>query len=289
MVLHDFEGFGAPVGLEDFQLRLDSLDLLVFDQVPAPDAARKVEEDVLQGAVEAGFDVLERAKGHELALFEDADVVAERFALFHAVRGQHHRLVAGALRDGVPQRPAGFWVQPGGRLVQQHQRRVPDERDGDRHLPPIAPAEVAGLLMQVLPQAQAADQLGDTLGQAGPGLALDHAIELQLFQDSEPGQNRVRLGAVPHELGLALVLQEIHRPALAVDQNFAMRHRHRPCQDSEQARLASPIHSQQAKALGLFQAEGQPFDHDPPPIGHPQVTAEDQISVALRVWTVVER
>jgi len=84
---------------------------------------------------------------------EDRDPVGQLFGLVQVLRGeQHGRALVGELLDGVPHLDPGLRVETGGRLVEEHHRRVAHEAHGDvepaphtarvgRHLPPAGPRQ----------------------------------------------------------------------------------------------------------------------------------------------------
>src|SRR3954452_16776780 len=80
-----------------------------------------------------------RPLGQDAAALDDRHAVGERLGLVEVVRRQEHGLAEVAQRaDGVPGRPAGRRVEPGRRLVEEHQLGVADERQAE-----VEPAHLA--------------------------------------------------------------------------------------------------------------------------------------------------
>ena len=100
------------------------------------------EEDVLEGRLlldvldlggrEELLELGEGAVGDDPSLVQDRDPVGELFGLVQVLRGeQHRRALPGELLDAVPHLDASLRVEPGGRLVQEDHRRVPDQAHRD--------------------------------------------------------------------------------------------------------------------------------------------------------------
>src|SRR5215218_11210137 len=100
------------------------------------------EEDVLEGRLlldvldlgrwEELLELGEGAVGDDPTLLEDRDPVGELFGLVQVLGGeQHRRALPGELLDAVPYLDAPLGVEPGGRLVEEDDRRIPDEAHGD--------------------------------------------------------------------------------------------------------------------------------------------------------------
>ena len=115
------------------------------------------EEDILEGRLlldvfdlgrrEQLLELGEGAVGDDPTLVEDRDPVGELFGLVQILRReQHRRAVLGEFLDGLPHLDARLGVEPGRRLVEEDDRRIPDEAHRDveaaahatrvcRHLP----------------------------------------------------------------------------------------------------------------------------------------------------------
>ena len=115
------------------------------------------EEDVLEGRLlldvfdlggrEQLLELGEGAVHDDPTLVKDRDPVGELFGLVEILRReQHRRALLGELLDGLPHLDAPLGVEPGRRLVEEDDRRIPDEAHRDveaaahaarigRHLP----------------------------------------------------------------------------------------------------------------------------------------------------------
>src|SRR5580658_3222666 len=69
----------------------------------------------------------------DATVLHDGYAVAEALGLFHQMSGQEDRF--SALADAaheIPNRPPRLWVKPGGQLVEKHQLRIVDQREGNK-------------------------------------------------------------------------------------------------------------------------------------------------------------
>ena len=72
-----------------------------------------------------------RAEREQLAPVDDREPVAELVGLLHVVRGEQDRLTRGVqLAEDVPERDAALRIEPGGRLVEEEDRRPVHDRPG---------------------------------------------------------------------------------------------------------------------------------------------------------------
>ena len=84
---------------------------------------------------EARFHVAHRAIDHLLPARDDHDAIAHSLGLFHDVGGEEHRSPApGDFDHDILHDLKVDRVEPGKRLVQEHQLRVVDERAGELDL-----------------------------------------------------------------------------------------------------------------------------------------------------------
>jgi predicted ATPase/DNA-binding SARP family transcriptional activator len=146
------------------------------------------EEDVFEarllldvgdlGRREELFQFGEGAVGDDPPLMQDRDPVGEVFGLVQVLRGEQHRdALPGELPDAVPHLDAGLRVEPGGRLVQEDHRRLPDEAHGDVQ----AAAHAAGIRRH--PPAR---RVGEA--EAGQQVVRDLAGPLQVPQPGHQDQ-----------------------------------------------------------------------------------------------------
>ena len=103
------------------------------------------------------YEAGERVAGDDLAVVDDDDAVAQALGLFHVVRGVEQRLAATAQRlevveDGV----AALRIDADGRLVEDQDVGIVDQRGGDVEAPLHAAAEGLRLVAGAVGQA---DQL----------------------------------------------------------------------------------------------------------------------------------
>ena len=174
------------------------------------------EEDVLQGRLL--LDVLDLGGREELlqlgegavrddpSLVEDRDPVGELLGLVQVLRGeQHRRALPGELLDAVPHLDARLRVEPGGRLVQEDHRRIPDQAHGDvqaaahasgvRRHPPlgrVGELEAGQQVVRDLAGVLQVPQPGHQHQVLPPGEDLVHGRELPGEADGLPHVRRLR-------------------------------------------------------------------------------------------------
>ena len=165
---------------------------------PLPSVTDVTPGSAVQGAGVVGAQahpahVDHRADGVEGVVGEDPPAVdhdhalGERLHLLEVVAGEHHRPALGVeVADRLPQRVPGVDVETGGRLVQEHQARVPDERESHCQPSLLATGQATGLPPREVGEAEALQQLAGGHGPlVVPGDEVDHLAHPQ--QRRQPG------------------------------------------------------------------------------------------------------
>ena len=174
------------------------------------------EEDVLEGRLlldvldlggrEQLLELGEGAVHDDPTLVEDRDPVGELFGLVQVLRReQHRRAVLGELLDGLPHLDAPLGVEPGRRLVEEDDRRIPDEAHRDveaaahatrvrRHLPRRRVGQREAVEQVVRDRARVLEvpQPGDQHEVLPPGEDLVDGRELSGEADRLPHVRRLR-------------------------------------------------------------------------------------------------
>mmetsp|Transcript_8492 Transcript_8492/g.17583 ORF Transcript_8492/g.17583 Transcript_8492/m.17583 type:complete len:469 (-) Transcript_8492:2286-3692(-) len=216
---------------------------------------------------EAVLDVLQRAQHAELPADHDADAVAQRLALLHRVRRQHHAPVGHGGGDDVPHEAARLRVHAGGGLVEQHHGGVPDERNAHAQLALVAAAVAPGLPVGVPRQVHPLQQRRHHLLNVLMGHAADGGVEAEVLARGHVGLDAVELRAVANQPPrlVQLLHDAVHggapggvRPAL--HGGVAGGGRVLPGEHAEGAGLAGAIDAQQPEALPAAHREGQRLD-----------------------------
>ena len=111
-----------------------------------------------------------RTLGHDLAVVHHDEPVAELLGLVHEVRGEHQRGAAFLeLVELVPQQVARLRIETGGRLVEQQQVGLVDQRAGDAH-PPLLPAgQGVDLAVGAVAELDEVEQFGGPLARRRDG------------------------------------------------------------------------------------------------------------------------
>ena len=103
-----------------------------------------------------------RAAGDDLAAGDDRDPVGEALGLVHVMGGEEDRLAEVAeAGDQVPRLAPRLGVEAGGRLVEEEQLGVPDQRHPDVEAALLAAGEPAGAGVGLLDQPDQLDRLLD--------------------------------------------------------------------------------------------------------------------------------
>ncbi len=160
---------------------------------------------------------LERgAARDQLALVEDVDLVGEPLGLLEVVRRQHDGDPVGAqLLEQLPHAAADLRVQPGGRLVDEHQLRTADEGEREAEALLLSAREPPVRRPAALVQREALHQQIDREGLGvQPGEVTEHLVgagtapcPAGLQHDADPGEE---LGALADRVEA----EDTHRAAL---------------------------------------------------------------------------
>ena len=106
--------------------------------------------------------LLGRPDAHDLSLADHGDAVGELLGLVEVVGRQHDRLPERAQRaDEIPRSAARGRVEPGGRLVEEHELGVPDQRDAEVETPFLPARERLQLRARLVGKSDQLDHLVD--------------------------------------------------------------------------------------------------------------------------------
>ena len=134
------------------------------------------------------------ALGHDPALVDDHDPVAELLGLVHVVRGEHE---GGAAllepEQPVPQHVPGLRVEAGGRLVEHEDARLVDQRPGDGQPPLHAARQVVDLGVALLLELREPQELVGPRRAHGPGDAEVAAVHDEVVPHAQLGVEVVLL------------------------------------------------------------------------------------------------
>ena len=120
-------------------------------------------------------------------MVDDPEVVGELVGLLEVLGGEEdgHPLVAGEMRDLVPEGGAALDVEAGGRLVEEEDTGPVQQREGQVE-PPLHAARVAAdLAVGRIGEADALDQLVPAPGPVGLGHPVERALEAHVIAGRE--------------------------------------------------------------------------------------------------------
>ena len=126
------------------------------------------------------------ALGHDLALVDDDEAVAQLLGLIHVVRGEDEgRAALLEAEQAVPQDVARLRVEPGGRLVEQQDAGVVDEAARDREAALHAAGELVDLALGLVSQLREVEQLVGLLRADLAGQAEVAAVDVEVLAGVE--------------------------------------------------------------------------------------------------------
>ncbi len=132
-----------------------------------------VEREVHAAVADAALELRRRALGHGAAAVEHDDPVREPVGLLEVLGGEDERGAVGhQIGDRAPHVGPGGGVQPGGGLVEEHDRAAHDQARGEVQPPPHPAAVGEQQAIGGVGQAEALEQLA----RARHGLALATAV-----------------------------------------------------------------------------------------------------------------
>src|SRR6266566_3405975 len=160
----------------------------------------------------------------DLALVHEDDAVGDTAGESHLVRHDHHgHAVLGEVGHDVEILVDHLGVQGRGRFVEEHDARLHGERARYRDALLLAAGEVGRVLVGLVRDAHAREEVAGDLFRLGPGEALDlHGREHDVFDRRHMGEQIERL---EHHSHLGAELGEVDAVAgdrLAVDAYFSL-------------------------------------------------------------------
>ena len=214
-----------------------------------------VERQLDQPARHELLQLAGRSTGDDPALVQDRDVVGQFIGLLEILRREEHRRSAlGQLADRAPHLVAGFWVEPGGGLVQEDDRGTADQAHGDVEAAAHAAGErrhsAIGRFLQPEPPQQVCRGLG------GVGNVAQVADQQQVLA---AGQPIVDGGELPRQTDLVAHLVRARRNVVAGHRGRAAIGLDERRQDVDRRGLAGAVAAQQGEDRPLLHAEADVF------------------------------
>ena len=187
-----------------------------------------------------------RPELQDLAVVHDRHPVAQRLRLVHVVGGEHHRLAA--FVDGpqhIPQVAPGLRVQRRGRLVQEDDLRVVDQRARDGQPLRLAAGEFLGRVSALSVSATSSSISSTRCGR----VPYSAAKVGQLFAGGQPleERRRLQLDADP----VAAASGSAARPARPSTVTVPESGLAQALDDLQQGRLAGAVRSENAEELAV--------------------------------------
>ena len=126
-----------------------------------------------------------RACGGDATAVHDDQAVAELLRLVHVVRrhDEGHALLLEAVQ-ALPDEVAGLGVEPGGRLVEDHELGPRDERPGDRQAPPHPARERVDLGAGALGELGELEQAQRPFAHGTPRQVEVAAVDQEVVEDA---------------------------------------------------------------------------------------------------------
>ena len=188
-----------------------------------------------------------RAFGHDLAIVHHDEPVAELLGLVHEVRREHQRGAALLeLVQLVPQQVACLGIEAGGRLVEQQQVGLVDQRSGDAHAPLLPAGQWLDLTAGAVAELDEVEQFGGPL--AGVATA---DVEVPRVDDQvlEHGQLGVELIGLGHDADPRPDRAAVSLRIEPEDAQLAVRHRRHAADHPHRRGLARPVRAEEPERL----------------------------------------
>ena len=131
-------------------------------------------------------------------MVEHGDPVGELVGLVQVLRGEEDRHAAGdQLADDLPHRAPAARVEPGGRLVEEDDPRVADQRHGQVEPAPHAAGVGRGGLLRRVREVEPVEQLGGAAPALGPAQVVQVRHQEQVLLAGEQVVHRGELAGDP--------------------------------------------------------------------------------------------
>ena len=196
-------------------------------------------------AAELVLELVGAALGDDVAAVDHGDAVGEAVGLVQVLGGEQHRGAVGdPAFDRLPEGDAAARVEPGGRLVEEEDRRPRDEGRGEveaaAHPARVGADQAVGGVAEV----EALQQLGG----AGARLALGQVVEAaDHLQVLGPGEVFVDRRVLAGEADLGPQLRRLAGDVEAGDAGAAAVGREQGGEDADRGRLAGAVGPEQAE------------------------------------------
>ena len=189
-----------------------------------------------------------RSLSDDLAVVDDGEAVAEALGFVHVMRGEKHGAAAALeLADDLPQLAAALGIETGGRLVEEENARIGDERRGDGQALALSAGKFSYPGVGLLGEAEFGEDLG-----GGERLAVEAGEELDGFADGELFRQASLLQGDAQPLAELL---GIGVPPAAEDAHFAGSGLEQAFKDFDGRGLAGAVGAEQAEALAFANLE----------------------------------
>ena len=194
-----------------------------------------------------------RPLANDLSLAQDGHSIRELFGLVEVVRRQEDRLAERAEgTNHLPRRASRRRIETGRRLVEEHEIRIPDERDAEIE-PSLLPAgEALHACVALLRESDELDHLVDV----APSLVVagEHAVNLA------DGQVREELGLLQHDADALSKRTLGTRRVVTENRDIAGVSRAITLEDLHRCRLARAVRAEQSEHLALRDVEADAPD-----------------------------
>ena len=202
----------------------------------------------------AADQLVRRPLGDEPAAGEHADAVGEVLRLVEVVRRQQHRRALGAqLAHELPRLAPGRRVEAGRRLVEEQQRRLADDAEGEVEAASLAARQVA----RPAGRAAASRPTSSTTSATGRRRRVARAVDRHRLADR---QLVLDAGRLQDDADAVAEVASGAAGILAEHRDVAGRPRAVPLEDLDRRRLAGAVLAEQGVDLALVDVEAEPVD-----------------------------
>ena len=214
------------------------------------------DRDLEALAPDLALELVRGAARDRHAVVDDHDVIGQAVRLLEVLgRHEHRRAATGQAGDEVPHREAPLRVEAGGRLVEEHDRRLGHERGAEVQ----APAHAAGVgLDGPIGRIGQLEALEERIGALLDRLRVDAVEATDHAEVLASGEQLVECGVLA---GHADPLARLRRLAQDVDAGHAGRSAvgvGEGREDAHRGRLAGAVRAEHAEDRALADVEVQP-------------------------------
>ena len=219
--------------------------------------AGQLQKDVLERG-SLGDELLGRLFGDDSAAAHDRDAPAELFRLLQVVCGQENREALGVERpQPLPKLEPQLDVDAGGRLVENQELRLVNERARERQPPLLSPRDLRVFAVRVRRQSKPVEQ---HVGALGDGLSVQTIVARGKDEHVAQREIAIEIELLRRESDEPARLAPLALVVVAEDANAAAARAGQTDDRVDRGRLTGAVRSQKAEELAGADAQRDAVD-----------------------------